>query len=61
MRYLDVTVIFTPSHAAPRKVEYMVILFDHEQKNAKLSLRQTEFLAKLDEVVRTLSDGASET
>ncbi|KAH7916569.1 glutamate-cysteine ligase-domain-containing protein [Hygrophoropsis aurantiaca] len=38
------------------EVEYMVISFDNEDKNAKLSLRQTEILAKLSKIVRDLSD-----
>lgn len=29
----------------------MVVSFDDEDKNAKLSLRQTEILAKLNEIV----------
>ncbi|KAF8639556.1 hypothetical protein AX17_001460 [Amanita inopinata Kibby_2008] len=33
------------------EIEYMVIAFDDEQKNAKLSLRQTEILAKLSSIV----------
>ncbi|KAF4621325.1 hypothetical protein D9613_000487 [Agrocybe pediades] len=33
------------------EVEYMVVSFDNEQKNAKLSLRQTEILAKLNAIV----------
>ncbi|KAG6330349.1 hypothetical protein ID866_8741 [Astraeus odoratus] len=37
------------------EVEYMVIAFDHDEKNAKLSLRQTEILAELAEIVESLS------
>ena len=33
----------------------MVVLFDDKEKNAKLSLRQTEILAKLKEVELQLS------
>ncbi|KAG7098839.1 hypothetical protein E1B28_000743 [Marasmius oreades] len=33
------------------EIEYMVISFDDEKKNAKLSLRQTEILAKLSAIV----------
>jgi glutamate--cysteine ligase catalytic subunit len=38
------------------EVEYMVVTFDDEEKNAKLSLRQTEILAKLSQVVGDLTD-----
>ncbi|KAG1852914.1 hypothetical protein C8R48DRAFT_723734 [Suillus tomentosus] len=37
-------------------VEYMVVTFDDKEKNAKLSLRQTEILAKLSQVVGDLTD-----
>ncbi|KAH7925518.1 GCS-domain-containing protein [Leucogyrophana mollusca] len=43
------------------EVEYMVVSFDNEEKNAKLSLRQTEILAKLSKIVNDLSDDAVET
>ncbi|EAU91452.2 glutamate-cysteine ligase catalytic subunit [Coprinopsis cinerea okayama7 len=33
------------------EVEYMVVSFDNQQKNAKLSLRQTEILEKLSSIV----------
>lgn len=33
------------------KIEYMVVSFDDQDKNAKLSLRQTEILAKLQSIV----------
>lgn len=33
------------------EVEYMVVSFDDKEKNAKLSLRQTEILAKLNAIV----------
>ncbi|KAF9010584.1 glutamate-cysteine ligase catalytic subunit [Cyathus striatus] len=33
------------------EIEYMVVSFDDEEKNAKLSLRQTEILAKLNTIV----------
>ncbi|KAG8213939.1 GCLC protein [Butyriboletus roseoflavus] len=36
------------------QIEYMVIAFDDETKNAKLSLRQTEILAKLNTIVTGL-------
>ncbi len=39
------------------KIEYMVALFDNQERNVKLSLRQTEILAKLQAIV---SDIASE-
>ncbi|KAH7888688.1 glutamate-cysteine ligase-domain-containing protein [Phlebopus sp. FC_14] len=38
------------------EVEYMVVAFDDQDKNAKLSLRQTEILAKLNKIVSDLSD-----
>jgi glutamate--cysteine ligase catalytic subunit len=34
----------------------MVVTFDDKEKNAKLSLRQTEILAKLGQVVGDLTD-----
>lgn len=34
----------------------MVVTFDDEEKNAKLSLRQTEILEKLSKVVSDLTD-----
>ncbi|PFH53757.1 hypothetical protein AMATHDRAFT_78877 [Amanita thiersii Skay4041] len=37
------------------EIEYMVIAFDDENKNAKLSLRQTEILAKLNAIVEDMS------
>lgn len=37
----------------------MVVLFDDEEKNAKLSLRQTEILAKLRDIVHDLSGSCS--
>ncbi|KJA27880.1 hypothetical protein HYPSUDRAFT_83574 [Hypholoma sublateritium FD-334 SS-4] len=37
------------------EVEYMVISFDDDEKNAKLSLRQTEILAKLSTIVDDIS------
>ncbi|KAG6866759.1 hypothetical protein C0991_011418 [Blastosporella zonata] len=36
------------------EIEYMVISFDEAQKNAKLSLRQTEILAKLSTIVNNI-------
>jgi hypothetical protein len=33
------------------KIEYMVVSLDNAEKNAKLSLRQTEILAKLSTIV----------
>jgi glutamate--cysteine ligase catalytic subunit len=33
----------------------MVVSFDKEEKNAKLSLRQTEILAKLSSIVGDIS------
>jgi hypothetical protein len=33
-----------------RQIEYMVVWFDDEEKNAKLSLRQSEILAVLHQV-----------
>jgi len=47
-------------HFGPTKVEYMVISFDNEEKNAKLSLRQTEILEKLSSIVSGISSGCAE-
>ena len=44
-----------PAYAALMKLEYMVAVFDDEEKIAKLSLRQTEILAKLNSVVDNIS------
>ncbi len=33
----------------------MVVTFDDEEKNAKLSLRQTEILAKLQSIVNDIA------
>ena len=44
----------------PTKVEYMVISFDNEEKNAKLSLRQTEILEKLNSIVSDISSECAE-
>jgi len=38
------------------KLEYMVISLDSENKNAKLSLRQTEILAKLSAIVDDINN-----
>jgi hypothetical protein len=43
------------------QIEYMVISFDDADKNAKLSLRQTEILAKLNSIVEDLCDGCPKT
>lgn len=45
---------------ARHKIEYMVISFDKEEKNAKLSLRQTEILAKLSSIVHDISAGCGQ-
>lgn len=37
------------------QIEYMVISFDKEEKNAKLSLRQTEILQKLGSIVSDIT------
>ncbi|KAI5123918.1 hypothetical protein M0805_006336 [Coniferiporia weirii] len=42
------------------EVEYMVVAFDEAEKNAKLSLRQSEILAKLSSICSDLSDEAGE-
>jgi glutamate--cysteine ligase catalytic subunit len=42
------------------KIEYMVVLFDKDEKNAKLSLRQTEILAKLGTIVNNIASGCAE-
>ena len=38
----------------------MVVSFDDNEKNAKLSLRQTEILAKLNDIVNDISADCSE-
>lgn len=38
----------------------MVVSFDNVEKNAKLSLRQTEILAKLRDIVDDLSSDTDE-
>lgn len=37
------------------KVEYMVVAFDEDNKDVKLSLRQTEILEKLSTIVGDIS------
>ena len=37
------------------QIEYMVVSFDDNEKNAKLSLRQTEILEKLNDIVNDIS------
>ncbi|CAE6420552.1 unnamed protein product [Rhizoctonia solani] len=39
------------------EIEYMVVSYDNENKNARLSLRQSEILAKLKDVVLDLCNG----
>ncbi|EDR11856.1 gamma glutamylcysteine synthetase [Laccaria bicolor S238N-H82] len=39
------------------EIEYMVVAFDEQEKSAKLSLRQTEILAKLSDIVHDISAG----
>jgi hypothetical protein len=36
------------------QVEYMVVVFNDKEKNARLSLRQTEILATLDAIVKDI-------
>lgn len=43
------------------KIEYMVVAFDDHEKNAKLSLRQTEILAKLQSIVSDIATDRGET
>lgn len=38
----------------------MVVSFDNEEKNAKLSLRQTEILAKLQSIVNDIASDRGE-
>jgi len=47
-------------HTSTIKVEYMVISFDKEEKNATLALRQTEVLAKLSSIAHDNSSGFTE-
>ncbi|KAH8119161.1 glutamate-cysteine ligase catalytic subunit [Phellopilus nigrolimitatus] len=42
------------------EIEYLVVAFDAVEKNAKLSLRQSEILAKLGSICEDLSDEAGE-
>ena len=42
------------------QIEYMVVSFDSETRNAKLSLRQTEILEKLRTIVDDISDEVEE-
>ncbi|OBZ70552.1 Glutamate--cysteine ligase [Grifola frondosa] len=43
------------------KVEYMVVLFDDQEKNVKLSLRQTEILEKLQSIVTDIASDRGES
>ncbi|TBU33641.1 glutamate-cysteine ligase catalytic subunit [Dichomitus squalens] len=43
------------------EIEYMVAAFDDQEKNVKLSLRQTEILAKLQSIVNDIASDRSET
>ncbi|KAJ7647373.1 glutamate-cysteine ligase catalytic subunit [Roridomyces roridus] len=43
------------------EVEYMVVAMDDEKKDARLSLRQTEILAKLSSIVGDLSSGCPDS
>ncbi|KAI0759820.1 glutamate-cysteine ligase catalytic subunit [Trametes elegans] len=43
------------------EIEYMVAAFDDEEKNAKLSLRQTEILAKLQTIVDDIASDRGES
>ena len=46
------------SRFLPRpKIEYMVVTFDNAERNAKLSLRQSEILAKLEKIVEDIAEG----
>ena len=40
-----------------QKIEYMVVTFDNTDRNAKLSLRQSEILAKLEKIVEDIACG----
>ncbi|KAF8222928.1 glutamate-cysteine ligase catalytic subunit [Tricholoma matsutake] len=42
------------------EIEYMVVSLDHAEKNAKLSLRQTEILASLSTIVGNICAGCPE-
>lgn len=50
MRFALFLLQFADIHKG-EQVEYMVVSFDDEAKNAKLSLRQTEILEKLSSIV----------
>ncbi|KAM5540208.1 hypothetical protein V8D89_006027 [Ganoderma adspersum] len=43
------------------EIEYMVAAFDDQEKNVKLSLRQTEILAKLQSIVSDIASDRGET
>ncbi|KAF9813634.1 hypothetical protein IEO21_05466 [Rhodonia placenta] len=43
------------------EIEYMVISFDNDAKNAKLSLRQTEILAKLTSITNDIASDRGES
>lgn len=43
-----------------RQIEYMVISFDDAEKNAKLSLSQTEMLQKLSSIVSDVPAGCAD-
>ena len=49
------------AHSAHPKIEYMVAAFDDQEKNVKLSLRQTEILAKLQSIVSDIASDRGET
>ncbi|EKM54562.1 uncharacterized protein PHACADRAFT_258498 [Phanerochaete carnosa HHB-10118-sp] len=43
------------------EIEYMVVAFDNAERNAKLSLRQTEILAKLQTIVEDIACGVDKS
>ncbi|CCL99089.1 uncharacterized protein FIBRA_01103 [Fibroporia radiculosa] len=43
------------------EIEYMVVSFDHESKNARLSLRQSEILAKLKAITNDIASDRADS
>lgn len=57
LRIIIATHLAYPLHT---QIEYLVVSFDNESKNAKLSLRQSEILAKLANIVDDLNETSDE-
>lgn len=50
-----------PAVTDARQIEYMVVAFDENDKDARLSLRQSEILSKLSHVCDDLPCGPQNT